>query len=273
MTVPPDAPPASRPEPSSESAIGRARGLDPIDAPSARPSIDEICPYLLALDGWRSAGVHRDHRCTAVDPPASLASEKQRRLCLTSEHGGCPTYRAARAARAATLAPGTDPAIVAAADANRRPLARSTPVVLEHARLTASRARWPASRGVSQAALVALMVGAFVLLGIARLPSSGSAVVTPHPSSSPSSSPSPTPSPSPSLSQTTSPSADPSTSPSPSASTAPSAQTGYRSTYKVKKGDTLLGIATQYGTTPAAIRSLNALSGSSLKIGQVLKIP
>jgi LysM repeat protein len=62
-------------------------------------------------------------------------------------------------------------------------------------------------------------------------------------------------------------------SPSPSISAGPSAQPSFRATYKVKKGDTLLGIATQFGTTTAAIRDLNGLASSSLKIGQVLKIP
>jgi LysM repeat protein len=54
----------------------------------------------------------------------------------------------------------------------------------------------------------------------------------------------------------------------PSGSPAPSART-----YKVKKGDTLLGIAKTFGTTAAKIRALNGLKSSSLKVGQVLKIP
>ena len=74
------------------------------------PRIDDICPYLLASQGgWRSASPNRDHRCTAVDPPAPLATDKQRDLCLTAEHATCPTFRAARANRASTLAPGLDP--------------------------------------------------------------------------------------------------------------------------------------------------------------------
>ena len=44
--------------------------------------------------------------------------------------------------------------------------------------------------------------------------------------------------------------------------------------YKVKAGDTLIGIAAKFGTTPKAITKLNGISDpSSLKIGQVLKIP
>jgi LysM repeat protein len=41
----------------------------------------------------------------------------------------------------------------------------------------------------------------------------------------------------------------------------------------VKKGDTLLAIARHYGTTAAKIRTLNGLTSSTLKIGEVLKIP
>ena len=51
--------------------------------PTARP----ICPYLAAADGaWRSTTAAREHRCAAVTPPALLAAEKQRRLCLTADH-------------------------------------------------------------------------------------------------------------------------------------------------------------------------------------------
>ncbi len=45
--------------------------------------------------GWRASTPAREHRCTVVTPPAILAAEKQRRLCLTAEHVGCSTYLAA----------------------------------------------------------------------------------------------------------------------------------------------------------------------------------
>jgi LysM repeat protein len=45
-------------------------------------------------------------------------------------------------------------------------------------------------------------------------------------------------------------------------------------TYKVKAGDTLIGIAAKFSTTVAAIKNLNGITNaSSLKIGQVLQIP
>ena len=43
-------------------------------------------------------------------------------------------------------------------------------------------------------------------------------------------------------------------------------------TYQVKKGDTLYRIAKQYGVSVDSIIKLNALSSSSLSIGQILKI-
>ena len=45
-------------------------------------------------------------------------------------------------------------------------------------------------------------------------------------------------------------------------------------TYKVKAGDTLVGIAAKFGTTPKAIAKLNGITDpSSLHVGAVLKIP
>jgi LysM repeat protein len=47
----------------------------------------------------------------------------------------------------------------------------------------------------------------------------------------------------------------------------------FRTTYRVQKGDTLVAIASKFGTTAIAIRRLNDLANSDLRIGQVLKIP
>ena len=45
-------------------------------------------------------------------------------------------------------------------------------------------------------------------------------------------------------------------------------------TYKVKAGDTLIGIAAKYKVSVAAIRKLNHLSsGANIHPGQTLKIP
>jgi LysM repeat protein len=236
--------------------------------------IREICPYLTSSSGaWRSAAPHREHRCRAVDPPGHLTHEKQRRLCLSVEHGSCPAFWAARANRAAVLAPGADPSVVAAADASRRPIARSTPLVLEHHRLPAAQARWPLDRAMSQVALVVLMILAFGAVAVARLSSPASSLsAIPTPSASSAASPTATPR----RTVPPSPSSGPSSSApsgSPVASASAGAVQGIRTTYRVKKGDTLSGIAATYQTTVAAIRQLNNLPNSDLKIGQVLKIP
>src|SRR6478735_4646013 len=103
MTTPPDtaAEPARAPDRPGPATPGE---------PSPPPNIGEICSYLLASQGgWRNAAPSRDHRCTAVDPPAALPSDKQRSLCLVAEHTSCPAFRAARASRASMIAPGLDP--------------------------------------------------------------------------------------------------------------------------------------------------------------------
>jgi hypothetical protein len=254
------------------------------------PDVHEICPYLAAAGGaWRSGSPHREHRCRAVDPPAPLSGDKQRRLCLTADHASCQTFRAARASRAAMLAPGVDPAAVAAADAARRPVARSSALILEHPRLSAPTARWPVDRAMSQVVLVGLMIVAIVAVAIARLAGPQvAAVVPPIVSASPTASPTPqptprrTPSPSPSASVSASPSTSPSpsgvvsgvtatpgVSPTPKATPTPKVST----TYVVKKGDTLYGIAAQFGTTVAELKRINGLTSNNLHIGQKLKIP
>ena len=253
-----------------------ARAPDPAKTEEARPSpaIDTMCPYLLASrGGWRSAAPDRDHRCTAVDPPAHLALDKQRSLCLVAEHATCPAFRAARVARASMLAPGLDPATVASTDAARRPIARSTAVVLERPRFAIA-GIGGGNVAASQAILVALMVLAFVVVLATQLTAGDAPTPSPSPSPSPIATPTPTATPRPTPTRSPSPAASgvaPSGSgilPSPASSGA-----AFTTTYRVQAGDTLDGIATEFGTTVAAIQQLNSLTGSDLNIGQLLKIP
>ena len=243
---------------------------------SERPATEVVCPYLMvASGGWRSASPHRDHRCNAVDPAAPLSADKQRRLCLSLAHQACPTFGAARGARAAVVAPGVDPAVLAAAEAARRPVARSAPVLLEQPRLVASpRAGWPLDRALTQAALVGLMLVAFALVVIARLSAAdaGSASISPSPASSAAVAASPSPSPTPSPTSSPSPgevAPSQSVEPSVTATEGPSGRT----TYTVQAGDTLVGIASRFGTTAAAIKNLNHLTTTALHTGQKLNIP
>jgi hypothetical protein len=272
MSVPVDADAPAPPTPESEPAHERAGHPHPDHRPTAREAIAGVCPYLASEAGaWRSAEPSRDHRCMAVDPPAAQATDKQRRHCLAPEHVDCTLFRAARTARAASLAAGSDPELIHEADRRRRAVARTAPVVLEQPRLVDQAMRLQFDRAPGQVALVGLMLVAFAVVAIARF-SAGAAGPTPSPSSGPSlaaaASPSTGPTPTASLVEP-SPSASAAGTPRPTATPAPS----FRTTYKVKAGDTLIGIASKYGTTAAKIRALNGLKSSTLKIGQILKIP
>jgi LysM repeat protein len=253
--------PAAEPRPPSPAPPAR-----PTAPASAREIATAICPYLSSTAGsWRSVSPSRDHRCQALNPPTPQPTDKQRRHCLAAEHDECSIFRAAQAARQTALAAGADPARIAAADAARRPLPRTTPVLLEPPRLLDQAARLQLDRAPGQLALVALMVIAFAIVALSRF-------------TAPATSAAPSPSPSfvavlPSAAATPipTPSAEPSSEPSNEASVGPSPS--FRTTYTVKKGDTLIGVAAKFKTTAAAIRKLNALQSSSLKVGQVLKIP
>src|SRR6187402_3012739 len=105
--------------------------------PAARQSrrrdataVHEVCPYLAVEDGsWRSAYAAREHRCQAVTPPAPLAIDKQRQLCLQPAHASCATFLAARAvaSEAKPTAPGDE-------GASLWTTSGAAPVVLEPAR-------------------------------------------------------------------------------------------------------------------------------------------
>jgi LysM repeat protein len=272
MTTPAGAPLAAEPgmEPASSIPSAPDHPMAHRDAPDVAA---DTCPYLESAGGpWRMAMPSREHRCAALEPPAPQTTEKQRRHCLAAEHVDCPIYRAARSARATTLAAGADPGLVDLADRRRRPIARTAPILLESPRLMDHAMRLQFERGPGQLALIALMIVAFVIVALARL-SSGA---TPSPSTGPTASPS-TPAQSPLSSQAAeaTPSVDPSVDPSVVPIVDPSIEpaASYRTSYTVRKGDTLAAIAGRFGTTVEKISRLNALTSTNLRIGQVLKIP
>ncbi len=239
------------------------------------------CPYLIAPDGrWRSAEPDRAHRCTAVRPPGSLTTEKQRRLCLESLFTACPAYLEATRVREELRA-----AAGLAESGPRRPIVRTIPLVMEGpaARRWAGVRRGNLQRS-SQLGLVLVIVVAAAALAFARLPGQGaggqvigspsiapSAVVatqTPSPVTSPSAPiATATPAPPPSSPPTATPAAPPTAPPA----SPPVVATG---TYRVKKGDTLYAIAVRYHTTVKALQELNGISNASyIQVGQVLKVP
>jgi len=253
--------------------------VDPVARPQPPATEDprperpptEICPYLAAVDGgWRSSSVAREHRCGAVAPPAPLAAEKQRRLCLTPDYRICATYEAARAAR--PIARGRVPLLP-------RPLARTTPVVLDHGRIAIGVPALRSDRSAWQVLLIGILALAFAAIVLARVTDGGAPATgaggSPSTGASARASAGPTQTAAASDRSTAGPSATPVATPGSGTSAAPSTATPAASqTYKVKAGDTLIGIAARFGTTPKAIAALNGIAvGSPLRIGQVLKIP
>ena len=233
----------------------------PTTAPTDSPSTPAQSPLVSQA---AEATPSREHRCRGLMPPAPQTTEKQRRHCLSSDHVECAIYRAARDARQATLAAGAGVERVIAADEARRPLPRTAPILLEPPRLLDQASRLQLDRAPGQLALVALMVLAFAIVALSRI-SAGSGQASPPPSVAavvPSIVPRTTP-PTPIVLPSDAASLEPSGSPVPS----------FRTTYTVKKGDTLVGVANKFKTTAAAIRTLNNLTSSTLHVGQVLKIP
>jgi LysM repeat protein len=255
----------------------------PVDAPVDDPAhpqprnpatatVVAACPYL-AVEGraWRSATADRAHRCTAVGPPAVLALEKQRRLCLTEEHATCATFLAATAAHPATVAAAGS---IPLEHVTRWAITRTTPVVLDRGRLPAAvSALSPFKRG-GQVALGGLMAVAFVAVLGGRLTApddrpAGAVDASASPTASASASVARTPTPRPSITAAPSPSLSPTPQPTPVPTAAPTPIT-----YTVKSGDTLSAIAGRHGTTVAAIVALNGITDPSrLRVGQVLQIP
>lgn len=253
-------------------------------APNLRAdALPTLCPYLATLDGnWRSASAVREHRCMAVTPPVQLAPEKQRRLCLVADHVDCATYGAAIAAHAG---PGERPAD------RSRPIARTTPIILDQGRFDLRIPTLRADRASGQAVLLGLLGIAFAVVLIARpsgdarpagapgagasvSPRAGTGASTDAAAASTAAAPTdpaaPTRAPGPT--EGTPPSAAPGGGqPTGPASTQPA---GSGATYRVRSGDTLIAIAARFGTTTKVLVALNGISDPSrLKVGQILRLP
>jgi LysM repeat protein len=272
--------------------------LSPDAAAASRASA--ICPYIRTSAGWRSAAASREHRCTAVAPPARLSGDKQSRLCLVAAHAECPTFIAAREARAARGVPPL---------ADRRPLARTTPTILEPARARFGLSLGGNARRIGQGGVAVLMLVALVAVVLARtgpsqggdggalqpsepvatmaigtsgggaepsgspsIPASAAAASPSAASSSPAATKKPAATPVPTRVPAT-PAPTPASTPARTATPTPAASGSYVS-YTVKSGDTLSAIAAKYQTTVQAILDANGIRATDyLRIGQVLRIP
>ena len=255
---------------------------DPGSEVAAPPSLP-LCPYLVSASGdWRAPSPRKEHRCAAFLPPASLAPEKQARLCLTAGHVECATFLAARRAREARLGNGgVEPASAGSAPGRWR-LARTAAVVEDAGGSRAMLAGVVADRRTWQFAPAFVLIVAVVALAISGLRGEGSAASIASPSPSPVGTPAPTSTVVPSTlgviaetpASTLAPT-QPAMSVAPTAlpTDVPTAAPSARATYTVKSGDTLSGIAARYSTTVTALMTLNGLKDSHLKIGQVLLIP
>lgn len=253
-------------------------------APEGRTgALTALCPYLATVDGnWRSSRPDRDHRCTAVAPPVQLAPEKQRRLCLVADHMQCATYGAAAVAHPEPRDRVGRPS---------RPVARTTPVVLDHGRLDLRIPALRADHVSGQAVLVAILGIALGIVLFARPTGiTGPAgafgtdsSVSPRPSAvaptdATGTSPTDTPIDPSASDQTPGPGGgtDPTGAPSGSPPTVPPSQGPATSgaTYRVRSGDTLIAIAARFGTTTRVLADLNGIRDpSKLQIGQILRLP
>ena len=252
-----------------------ATSLDPV-GDVADLAMPKGCPFLVAeTGGWRLDVPSRDHRCSAVSPPAALSPEKQARLCLTAAHTSCATYLASIAARGTRIGV---PFAPVTGRTTRWGLTRTTTVIEDSGGLRSrvvglvlDRGRWPAIPAV-------LLVVTLLVLAISGLRVGGSVPVATASPTRPAGTPAAT------APTTSAPSAAPTTSAVPEPTSSPAAATAAPTTstrptatfrtYTVKSGDTLSAIASTFGTTSRAIADLNGIKVSStLHVGQVLKIP
>ena len=221
-----------------------------------------------------------------MQPAAEPSLAKQRDLCLRPDHVTCATYVAAQALEHGEE---RDPRV----EAGLWPTTKQSVLAFHPERNGVGPISIRARRTAGQGALAALIVGAFLVLAIARTTPSGAANEPPAsfaaaaaasqapvvqaPGSAPGSlAPSTVPSPS-----AATPSATPSAQPSPSpAAPSPSARPGASPTpavplarYTVKGGDTLSSIAIAHGVTVRQLRKVNGLDGNMIRPGQELMIP
>jgi LysM repeat protein len=240
------------------------------------------------------------HRCRASDRVSPIDLEHQSTFCLAATFTDCPRYQAATAPGRLSAAKPAAGTIVATADTPAVPAERVT-AGAEGSGMFGARDRYgqPDRYGLASAIhapgesgtkppgqatrwrrVAAFAVGAAVLAGAAYL---GGPVITDwvrqmgagaSPASPAPSTPArtvPTPTPSPSLSPAPSPSA--AAMPDATATTTPT-RAQAQLVHIVARGETLIGIAAQYGVTVASIKKANGITDAGLiYVDQRLIIP
>jgi nucleoid-associated protein YgaU len=237
--------------------------------------VDRICPFLALAADHRTAvdGYDPDHACHALTPPEALDRARQAELCLSEAHRQCDRYVAfldAHAADAPDVPTPSPDALILSTRLVVDPDARRVAGMAE-APIGMSPRRWVVAGGVALvgvAAAATAMAGGFGGAadrqpdGTDQPSASPSVMALPSPSTSIEPTTEPTPAP------TAEPTGEPTREPTPRPTAAPT-----QVTYVVQEGDTLNGIAAQFGTTAEAIRQANGLPGDVINIGQVLVIP
>lgn len=243
--------------------------------------MERICPFLALECDARTAvaGFDPEHRCWAVRPPLPLDRAEQLSLCLEPDHRGCPRYAAA-VAGADGPAGWPRPAPDAVLGRTRLVLGPDAALRrLRPARTIAPAARrWALGGALGAVGLVAVAGGVTGALGSlsagleptpmpsevsSATPALSQGAVAGGPSAAPTV-PTPLPAPPP-----------PPATPAPATPTPePASQAPAPRTYVVQPGDTLHGIALQFGTTIAELQRVNDLADTNvIVIGQVLVIP
>lgn len=301
--APPGDAPADGPATSQDRAIPAAR--------RSQLSVSDIaattCPYLVSGRGaWRGTKPSSDHRCAAETPPGQPSRDHQKAYCLSERFVACPLYlglmdRGAGGTRAAR----PDDGLSGAGSGGRWGLRPTAPIVIEGPPSSLDPRVLVRSRRLGAIALVALMIAAFALVALARLPgllpgdststatqsppaseaASGQpdgeatpASVTPAASgaggTAPPAAPQPTPTGSVQAATATPVVTPPAASPSPPAASPSPQATATARTYVVQRGDTLSSIARRFDTSVEAIAAANGITNPSLiGVGQLLVIP
>lgn len=286
--------PATAPEPVEPYV---ARAVTTTAPPAAVAGLDvlsqtgTLCPYLRMADGsFRALGASRDHRCWAVDPPATIPGGTQADLCLVVSHAGCQRYVAAQDKRTAGLA--TDhipdrlvrrPRFVIPVDpvpvmVDAKPGGRE-PGAVPSVRDDAIRRRLPFIAAGVGVALVALIGLAALFGGTGQpgpTPPLAAVVATGDPAAGAVDAPVTTPGPTPGATPTpTQDASDPAASgdagvvPQDQPTPEPSYPVEIARTYVVKEGDTYRTLAKRFGVKPRDLRALNG----ELVVGKRILIP
>lgn len=231
-----------------------------------------VCPYLGLADDPATHLVFPSHsqRCHATTRPSTIETAKQAKDCLTEAHTGCSRYRP----YAAPVPHGAVRAAIAAVTPDPGHPASPRPGVRTRARVV------PLAILLVALAFAGIMLGAWLTSAMSDTPAgsgapgpgaSGTAASPPVASPTPPVTPTPPPTATPIPTPMPTPTATPIPTPTPSATPTP-APTPI--VHRVRRGETLTGIAERYGVTIAAISKANGLPDPNLiVVGQLLVIP